>query len=231
MITNQIIDAKEVYRSLPLGNQELHILRGLSFTIQEREWVAITGPSGSGKSTLLGILAGIDQPSRGSVWLDGIEISALPEGKLARIRNEKIGIVFQAFHLIPSMTALENVEAPLFIGPKRRQATALACQMLSEVGLADRLDHLPHQLSGGEQQRVAIARALVNGPLVLLADEPTGNLDSASGKQVLKLLSHLREQYHLTIIMVTHDPQVAAYADRRLHIVDGKLAGEEGKPL
>jgi putative ABC transport system ATP-binding protein len=223
--TNPIIKADGIRRTLPLGGRDLHILRGVTFSVEAGEWVALTGPSGSGKSTLLGILAGIDRPTSGSVRLEGIEISALPESRLARFRNEKIGIVFQSFHLIPTMTALENVEAPLYISPLRKQATGLACRMLGEVGLADRLDHLPYQLSGGEQQRVAIARALVCGPRLLLADEPTGNLDTATSKQVLNLIRQLREELDLTILMVTHDPQVASYADRRLHIVDGQLDG------
>ncbi len=222
--TQPLVEVKELHRALPLSERSIHILRGISFSIAPGEWAAITGPSGSGKSTLLGILAGIDHPTSGWVWVGGIQIDSLPESKLARIRNEKIGMVFQSFHLIPTMTALENVEAPLYISPKCRQARALAQEMLAQVSLADRLNHLPHQLSGGEQQRVAIARALVAGPRLLLADEPTGNLDSATSKQVLALLQHLRRQLGLTIVMVTHDAQVAAYADRRLHIVDGKLA-------
>ncbi len=225
-----MVEVKDLHRALPLGERSIHILRGISFSIAPGEWVAITGPSGSGKSTLLGIVAGIDHPTSGWVWVDGIQIDALPESKLARIRNEKIGMVFQSFHLIPTMTALENVEAPLYINSKRRQARALAQEMLAQVSLADRLNHLPHQLSGGEQQRVAIARALVAGPRLLLADEPTGNLDSATSKQVLALLEHLRRQLGLTIVMVTHDAQVAAYADRRLHIVDGKLANTAPVP-
>jgi putative ABC transport system ATP-binding protein len=219
-----MVEVYDVHRALPLGGQMLHILRGLTFSIQTGEWVAITGPSGSGKSTLLGILAGIDIVTTGQVSIDGVEITTLSEGKLAQIRNQKIGIVFQSFHLIPTMTALENVEAPLYISPKRRQAQALAREMLVQVGLENRMDHLPYQLSGGEQQRVAIARALVAGPRLLLADEPTGNLDTATSKQVLALLAQLRQQLNLTIVMVTHDPTVAACADRSLHIVDGKLA-------
>ena len=223
MESSIILSARDVQRSIARDRQELHILRGISFTVEEGEWVAITGPSGSGKSTLLGILAGIDRPTSGSVVLDGLALNTLDENRLARIRNEKIGVVFQSFHLIPTLTALENVEAPLYIGPRRAQAKALACQMLGEVGLGDRLDHLPNQLSGGEQQRVAIARALVNHPRVLLADEPTGNLDSATSRQVLTILASLREQFGLTILMVTHEAQVAAYAGRRLHLVDGRL--------
>jgi putative ABC transport system ATP-binding protein len=204
----------------------LPILRGISFAVEVGEWVALTGPSGSGKSTLLGVLAGIDRPTRGRVCIDGVEISAKPEGQLAKLRNEKIGVVFQAFHLIPTMTALENVEAPLYINPKWKQAHTLAQQMLEQVGLGERLHHLPHQLSGGEQQRVAIARALVCRPSLLLADEPTGNLDSATSKQVLGLIRLLRTQLGLTVVMVTHDPQVAGFADRSLHLVDGQLVDQ-----
>lgn len=227
MNTAPVIEVTNVHRTLALGGHEYHILRGITFSVNEGEWVAITGPSGSGKSTLLGILAGIDQPTRGSICLEGQEISALPENRLARIRNEKIGIVFQSFHLIPTMTAMENIEVPLHISQWRRQARVLAGYMLERVGLSDRRDHLPHQLSGGEQQRVAIARALVNKPRLLLADEPTGNLDSATSKQIMAILKQLREQLGLTIIMVTHDPQIASYADRRLHVIDGKIQEPE----
>jgi putative ABC transport system ATP-binding protein len=218
------LEAEGLTRTLKLDQRELRILRGLSFQVAAGEWVALTGPSGSGKSTLLGLLAGIDRPTAGRVRVEGVEISVLPEGRLARLRNEKIGIIFQAFHLIASLTAQENVEAPLYIGPRQRQAPRLAAEMLARVGLADRGHHLPHQLSGGEQQRVAIARALVAGPRVLLADEPTGNLDTAASHQVLTLIAHLRAQMGLTIVMVTHEPRVAAYAGRRLHLVDGQLA-------
>jgi putative ABC transport system ATP-binding protein len=205
----------------------LHILNGISFEVDAGSWLALTGPSGSGKSTLLGILAGIDRPSSGKVFIERTEISALPEGKLARLRNEKIGVVFQSFHLIPTMTALENVEAPLYIHPQRRRARSMAANMLEQVGLGGRMDHLPNQLSGGEQQRVAIARALVCGPEILLADEPTGNLDTATSRQVIDLIRQLRNQLGLTIIMVTHNLEIAARADRRLHIVDGRLVDPE----
>ena len=234
MTINCVLRAEAIHRRVKMGKGILPILRGITFGVLEGEWVAITGPSGSGKSTLLGILAGIDRPSQGQVVLDGVPLSALSENSLARLRNQKVGIVFQSFHLIPTMTALENVEAPLYIGPRRGKARSIACQMLGEVGLGERLDHLPGQLSGGEQQRVAIARALVNQPGLLLADEPTGNLDSAASRQVLALLSQLRQQHHLTIVMVTHNPVVAAYADRQIHLVDGKLdqpgTAEESAP-
>ncbi len=226
MFHNTIIQAEDVQRHLPQGGRELYILNGISFTVEAGSWLALTGPSGSGKSTLLGILAGIDRPSGGKVFIEGTEISALPEGRLARLRNEKIGVVFQAYHLIPTMTALENVEAPLYIHPERRHARAMASAMLEQVGLGERMGHFPHQLSGGEQQRVAIARALACGPEILLADEPTGNLDTATSKQVLDLLRQLRNQLGLTVVMVTHDLAIAARADRRLHIVDGRITGE-----
>jgi putative ABC transport system ATP-binding protein len=218
-----ILSVENVRRSLSLGALPIHILKGISFDVAPGEWVALMGPSGSGKSTLLGLLAGIDRPDQGRIILEGAEISALSENNLARLRNAKIGMIFQSFHLIPTMTALENVAAPLYIHPQRRQARSMAMAMLAQVGLNERMHHRPHQLSGGEQQRVAIARALVCGPDLLLADEPTGNLDSAASKQVLDLLRQLRNQLGLTILMVTHDLAIAAYADRQLHMVDGRF--------
>jgi putative ABC transport system ATP-binding protein len=230
MDSKMMIEVNDLHRSLPLKERELAVLRDISFEVAAGEWVALTGPSGSGKSTLLGLLAGIDRPTRGSVRVDGMEISSLPEARLARVRNEKIGIIFQAFYLIQSMNALENVAAPLYISPLRRRAHELAQEMLDRVGLSGRLDHLPNQLSGGEQQRVAIARALVAGPRVLLADEPTGNLDSATSAQVLGLIRDMRDALNLTIVMVTHDPQVAGYADRQLHLLDGRLVNDGLQP-
>ncbi len=229
MFHNTIIRVEDVRRHLPQGGRELHILNGISFDVEAGSWLALTGPSGSGKSTLLGILAGIDRPSGGRVYIEGTEIGALPEGRLARLRNEKIGVVFQSFHLIPTMTALENVEAPVYIHPQRLNARALAVKILGQVGLGERMGHFPHQLSGGEQQRVAIARALVCGPEILLADEPTGNLDTATSKQVLDLIRQLRNQLGLTVVMVTHDPAIAGRADARLHIVDGRII-DAGSP-
>ena len=225
-----IIEVENIQRSLPQGGKDLHILRDVSFNVGRGEWVALTGPSGSGKSTLLGVLAGLDRPDQGRVCLDGVEITSLSEGRLARLRNEKMGVVFQSFHLIATLTALENVEAPLFVNPRRRQARALALNMLELVGLGERVHHLPHQLSGGEQQRVAIARALVCQPSLLLADEPTGNLDSAASRQVLELIRQLHLALGLTVVMVTHDAQVASYASRRLHIVDGRLVDAGTSP-
>lgn len=217
------IEVRDLERSLPLGREEVHILRGLSFSIEAGRWVAVTGPSGSGKSTLLGILSGLDSPTRGRVSLDGRDITDLGEGEMSRLRNTKIGIVFQSFQLIGTLTALENVEAPLYVGPRRAEAREKAKSMLEKVGLAHRADHRPHQLSGGEQQRVAIARALVTEPAILVADEPTGNLDSATSNQILDLFARLHEDLGITLVVVTHDPDVAARAQQILHLVDGRL--------
>jgi putative ABC transport system ATP-binding protein len=225
MDKSTLLEATDIYRTLTMDGRELPILRGISLSVTQGEWVALTGPSGSGKSTLLGILAGIDRPTHGIVKLEGFEMSSLSEDRMAHIRNEMIGIVFQSFNLIDNMTAQENVEAPLYINPKWREAQTLAFKMLGEVGLTDRSRHLPYQLSGGEQQRVAVARALVTGPRLLLADEPTGNLDSANSKQLMLLFQQLRKKFGLTIVMVTHDPSVAAYADRCIHILDGRISG------
>ena len=218
------VEAIELTRTLPLGGERIPILNGVSFRIEPGEWVAITGPSGSGKSTLLGIVAGLDTPSSGRILVGGEDLTDRSEAELARIRNRRIGIVFQSFNLIPTLTAQENVEAPLYVGPERRRARELAADMLERVGLADRRGHRPHQLSGGQQQRVAIARALVTSPALVVADEPTGNLDSAMGEQILDLFARLRAELGLTLVVVTHDAQVAARADRELHLVDGRLA-------
>jgi putative ABC transport system ATP-binding protein len=218
------VEAVELTRSLPLGGNEVHILNGISFEISRGEWVALTGPSGSGKSTLLGIIAGLDTPTSGRITIDRVDITGMGEGALAGIRNKKIGVVFQSFNLIPSLTAQENVEVPLYVGSRGGDAPQKARRMLELVGLKERRNHRPNQLSGGEQQRVAIARALVTQPAILVADEPTGNLDSATGTQVLDLFERLHKELALTLIIATHDPDVASRANRVLHIVDGKLS-------
>lgn len=220
---NIMIQAVDLRRTLTMGQQTLDVLKGVSFEVGRGEWVALTGPSGSGKSTLLGLLAGIDTPTGGQLVLDDTDITHMSEHQLARIRNQKIGIVFQSFNLIPTLTAQENVEMPLYISTSATHARESARAMLDQVGLSDRLNHRPHQLSGGQQQRVAIARALVTQPSILLADEPTGNLDTETGAQILELFADLRNRLGLTIIVVTHDSQVAEYADRTLHLVDGEL--------
>ena len=217
------IEAIDLTRSLPLGGELVPILKGVSFHVEPGEWIALTGPSGSGKSTLLGILAGLDSPTSGRIVVGGTDITRLGERAMARLRNEKIGVVFQSFNLIGSLTAQENVEAPLHVGSSRLRARDAAREMLALVGLTDRLAHRPHQLSGGQQQRVAIARALVTRPALLIADEPTGNLDSATGAQVLELLEALRRDLRFTVVVATHDPEVASRADRNLHMIDGLL--------
>ncbi len=217
------VEASDLYKSLPLGSETIAILNGVSFTISPGEWVTLMGPSGSGKSTLLGIIAGLDTPTSGQICIDGIDITKMRERELARIRNEKIGIVFQSFNLIPTLTAQENVEAPLYVSARRGDIARRAREMLDLVGLSDRRHHRPHQLSGGQQQRVAIARALITEPALLVADEPTGNLDSKTGGEMLDLFMRLRRELNLTLIVATHDPAVAAHADRGLHLVDGHL--------
>lgn len=221
--TTSAIRARDIRRSLPLGGEQIPILNGVSFDVEYGAWIALTGPSGSGKSTLLGIIGALDTPNSGTIAIDGVDITALGEAKLARIRNQKIGVVFQSFNLIPTLSAQENVEAPLYVHPNRKHATQRARAMLDMVGLSDRLHHRPHQLSGGQQQRVAIARALVTAPALLVADEPTGNLDTKTGAQILDLFEQLRKELGITVVIATHDHAVAAHADREFHLVDGYL--------
>jgi putative ABC transport system ATP-binding protein len=218
-----MIELRGVSKRVPSGNGTLTILHPLDLTIDSGRVTAITGPSGSGKSTMLGLLAGLDAPSDGAVIVDGVNITTLGEDELARLRGRRIGFVFQFFHLLPSLTALENVLVPMEIAGQKdpgRRADAL----LSEVGLSDRRHHYPAQLSGGEQQRVAIARALANDPPLLLADEPTGNLDSQTGHQVIELLLNVNRSRRTTIVLVTHDPELAALADVTIALRDGRVA-------
>jgi putative ABC transport system ATP-binding protein len=219
-----VMDVQNITKSLPLGRERIEILKGISFQIMSGEFVSIVGPSGSGKSTLLGIIAGLDNPSTGQVLIDGVDITRMTEGKLAVVRNSKIGMVFQAFNLIPTLTAQENVEVPLYVGKHKGSPSVRAQELLALVGLSHRLDHRPNQLSGGEQQRVAIARSLATDPAFVIADEPTGNLDARNGENVLKLIADLREQTGKTFIIATHDPVVASHADRAIRIVDGQVA-------
>ncbi len=219
-----VMDVRNITRSLPLGRERIEILKGVSFQIMSGEFVSIVGPSGSGKSTLLGIIAGLDNPTSGQVLIDGVDITRMTEGKLAVVRNSKIGMVFQAFNLIPTLTAQENVEVPLYVGKHKGSPSARAQELLTLVGLSHRLNHRPNQLSGGEQQRVAIARALATDPPLVIADEPTGNLDAKNGENVLKLIAELQKQTGKTFIIATHDPVVASHADRAIRIVDGRVA-------
>ena len=221
-----MIELKNVHKVYPMGEVSVPALRGINLTIHPGEFVAIMGPSGSGKSTLMHLIGCLDLPSDGVVQLDGKDITELDEDTLAQIRGKKVGFVFQTFNLIPTLTAQENVELPLFFqGVPREKRRARAAELLRKVGLDGRLHHKPAQLSGGERQRVAIARALANDPEIILADEPTGNLDSESGKAILELLAQLHREGK-TIILVTHNPEAAAYAQRIVRIRDGRLVEE-----
>ena len=220
----------EVGRKYLMGETEVEALRGLNLQIEKGEFVAVVGPSGSGKSTLMHLIGALDVPDEGKVLLDGKDISEFKENELARLRGEKVGFVFQTFNLIHTLTGLENVALPLtFQGVSREDRKKRAIDLLEMVGLGDRLSHKPSELSGGEQQRVAIARALVNDPDILLADEPTGNLDSETGEGVMNLLEKLNKERGMTVVIVTHNPRDAAHADRRVNMMDGRVVkdGEE----
>jgi putative ABC transport system ATP-binding protein len=217
-----MIELADVSRTVTSGAGQLTILKSTSLTIARGQSVAITGASGSGKSTLLGLIAGLDTPTTGRILLDQENITALDEERLARLRGAKVGIVFQFFHLIPSLTALENVMVPMEIAGVR-DARAHAQALINDVGLEGRGHHYPSQLSGGEQQRVAIARALANDPPILLADEPTGNLDSATGQQVIELLMDVNRRHGRTLVLVTHDLELASRADRLIRLKDGHV--------
>jgi putative ABC transport system ATP-binding protein len=218
-----MIELHDIKKSFKLGKSYLPILKGVDLKINSGEYVTLMGPSGSGKSTLLGILSGIESPSSGSVIIDGENISELPESKLASFRNQHIGIVFQSFNLIPSLTALENVMAPIFVAKNKKDIKERSIETLKKVGLGDRVNHKPSELSGGQQQRVAIARALVTSPSILVADEPTGNLDSKTGKQILELFNELQDDLNVTLIIATHDEGIAEQSDRVIKIKDGVI--------
>ena len=218
-----IISVKNLVKTFQIGDQELHALNGVSFDVRDGEFTAIMGPSGSGKSTMLNLLGCLDQPTSGSYRFDNEEVKELNSGQLVKIRRHKIGFIFQDFNLLPRLSALKNVELPLIYQgyrPKARQSKAR--EMLKAVGLERRVNHKPTQLSGGEKQRVAIARALVSEPRIILADEPTGNLDSATGKTVIDYLKKLNVERHKTILIVTHDDKIAGIAGRVLRLKDGR---------
>lgn len=220
-----MIQVRGLKKSIRNGSRTVEILRGIDLTIPRGQFAAIMGASGSGKSTLLGLLAGLDAPTEGAVILDGVDISHLEEDKLAEVRGRRIGFVFQSYQLIPTLTALENVMLPHELNA-RGNARAKAEALLNAVGLQDRLHHYPVQLSGGEQQRVALARAFVLEPPIVLADEPTGNLDSANGQHVLELLGERQRESSTTLVMVTHDAQIAERADRRIQLRDGLVVSD-----
>ena len=220
-----VIDIRDITKVYKMGEMEVHALRGVSLTIFEGEFVSIMGPSGSGKSTMMHILGALDQPTSGDYFLDGINVAGLKDRELAQIRNRKIGFVFQSFNLLKRTSALRQVELPMiYAGVRDRRKRAQAA--LESVGLGERLNHLPSELSGGQQQRVAIARAIVNTPAMILADEPTGNLDSKSGTEVLKIFQQLNRQQGITTIFVTHDAFIARHTDRVILLRDGQLVAD-----
>jgi putative ABC transport system ATP-binding protein len=224
---NVVIDARELTKVYQMGDVEVRALRGTSLQVRRGELVAIMGPSGSGKSTLMNILGCLDQPTSGEYYLEGVEIDQLDDNQLAEIRSRRIGFVFQTFNLLPRTTALSNVELPLVYsgaGGRRRRERAVAA--LESVGLGDRLHHRPNELSGGQQQRVAIARALINEPSIILADEPTGNLDSKSGAEIMAIFQRLNMEDGITIIFVTHEPEIAQHTRRIVRIADGRIVDD-----
>lgn len=225
----QLISLKNICRSYRNGEQELHVLKNINLEISEGEFVAIMGPSGSGKSTLMNTIGMLDTPTSGEYYLEGQEVARLGEKQLAQVRNQQIGFVFQQFFLLSKMDAVQNVELPLiYAGVPVAQRRKLAEEYLSKVELTDRIHHLPSELSGGQKQRVAIARALVNNPSIILADEPTGALDTKTGSQIMELLVELNEEGK-TIIMVTHEPEIAAYAKRQIVIRDGVISSDSAR--
>jgi putative ABC transport system ATP-binding protein len=222
-----LIEARDITKIYQMGDMQVHALRGASLEVRLGELVAIMGPSGSGKSTLMNILGCLDQPSSGEYFLEGVEIDQLDDNQLAQIRGRKIGFVFQTFNLLSRTTALSNVELPLvYSGMGGRQRRKRAMDALDAVGLADRVHHRPNELSGGQQQRVAIARALINEPSIILADEPTGNLDSKSGAEIMAIFQHLNQVRGITIIFVTHEPEIAQHTRRIVSLADGRIVDD-----
>jgi putative ABC transport system ATP-binding protein len=220
-----VIQLNNIFKSYPMGKKELKVLQGINLNIGKGEMVAIMGPSGSGKSTLLNLIGLLDKPTSGSYILDGKEVDRLGGGELARVRGQKIGFIFQSFNLLPHLSAVNNVE----LGQKyagRADAKA-AREALMKVGLSERIRHRPSELSGGEQQRVAVARALAKNPPIILADEPTGNLDSRSSKEIMNILCYLHTEQNITLVMITHDHDIARYCQRVIHIQDGQITSEE----
>jgi putative ABC transport system ATP-binding protein len=220
-----MIQLNNIVKTYPMGKRELKVLQGVNLNVDKGEMLAIMGPSGSGKSTLLNMIGLLDRPTSGSYVLDGKEVSRLNGGELSKVRGQKIGFIFQSFNLLPYLYALDNVE----LGQKYagRINLQLAKEALAKVGLSDRIKHRPNEMSGGEQQRVAVARALAKNPPIILADEPTGNLDSKSSKEIMGILSGLHQEQNITLVMITHDPNIARYCQRIVHIEDGQITSEE----
>ena len=227
--TDAILQLRGITRDFKLGSQTVHVLKGIDLDIGKNEYVALMGPSGSGKSTLMNLLGCLDTPTSGNYELNGTDVSSLNDNALAEIRNSEIGFVFQTFNLLPRSTALENVALPLvYAGLGKEERLARAAEVLGQVGLSDRMDHRPNQLSGGQRQRVAVARALVNRPALILADEPTGNLDSKTSLEIMKLFDEIQEAGN-TVILVTHEEDIAQYAKRVIRLVDGNIHSDTTK--
>jgi putative ABC transport system ATP-binding protein len=229
--TTHAIRAVNLSRTFEVGETTVEALRGINLEVNKGQFIALIGPSGSGKSTFLNLVGGLDRPTDGELWVNGIELSTSKEKALTEHRRQRVGFVFQSFNLLPRLTALENVALPLmFIGISEQERLGRARALLNSVGLEERLEHRPTQLSGGEQQRVAIARALVNEPAIILADEPTGNIDSATGAEIMNLLRRLNHDQGVTLLLVTHDPEAAEFADRVIRLRDGQIVVEEEQP-
>ena len=221
-----VIDLKNIIRNFQLGPQTVHVLKGINLTIKKGEYVALMGPSGSGKSTLMNLLGCLDTPTSGSYMIANRDVSKMNDNQLADVRNKEIGFVFQTFNLIPRQTALQNVALPLvYAGEKKEKRISRAKKVLDEVGLSDRITHKPNQLSGGQRQRVAIARALVNSPSIILADEPTGNLDSSTSNEIMKLFEEIHKNGN-TLIIVTHEEDIAQHANRIIRLKDGEIESD-----
>lgn len=226
----KVVEVKSVIQEFNLGSVNIPALQGIDFDVSSGEFVALVGPSGSGKSTLLNIIGGLCRSTAGEIWVQHVLLNKLNENQICLFRRNHIGFIFQSFHLLPNLSALENIEMPLiFFGISKKERRERAKEILQTVGLSDRMNHKPNELSGGQQQRVSIARALINNPGIVLADEPTGNLDSATGLDIMELMKKMNDERKMTFIVVTHDQEVADYAHRVVHLKDGRIVKEDRK--